>query len=68
MGDDTARSRTFPFPEEAPLPEPARVFYAGCPGCAMERKIENNTGIPYKELVFVGVTSLASGTYIQWPI
>jgi hypothetical protein len=31
----------------------------------MERKVENNTGIPYKELSFVGVTSLASGTYVS---
>ncbi|CAM0874378.1 unnamed protein product [Alopecurus aequalis] len=64
MGDDTTRSRTFPCHDEAP-PPPATVFYEGCPGCAMERKVENNMGIPYKEFFFVGVTSLASALPIS---
>jgi hypothetical protein len=76
--DNTTRSRASPHhgePNEtlpalpappAPVPAPApKVFYEGCPGCAMERKVENNTGIPYKELSFVGVTSIASGTYVS---
>ncbi|KAM0900983.1 hypothetical protein ACQ4PT_020292 [Festuca glaucescens] len=68
--DNTTRSRTFPDHDEAnatpPLPEAAApVYYEGCPGCAMERKVENNTGIPYKEFVFVGVTSLASALPIS---
>jgi hypothetical protein len=70
--DNTTRSRASPHHGEAnvtlPPPPPAaapKVFYEGCPGCAMERKVENNTGIPYKELSFVGVTSLASGTYVS---
>ncbi|PAN15775.2 hypothetical protein PAHAL_3G018600 [Panicum hallii] len=46
--------------EEAPLllPPPA---VEGCPGCAMERRKASSKGrIPYRELFFVGVTSLAS--------
>ena len=51
--------------EEAPLLVPAPAPVAeGCPGCAMERrKASSNGRIPYKELFFVGVTSLASCTY-----
>ncbi|KAM0832066.1 hypothetical protein ACQ4PT_065125 [Festuca glaucescens] len=68
--DNTTRSRTFPNNDEAnatpTLPEDeAPVYYEGCPGCAMERKVENSTGIPYKEFVFVGVTSLASALPIS---
>ena len=51
--------------EKAPLlvQVPAQAV-EGCPGCAMERrKASSNGRIPYKELFFVGVTSLASGTY-----
>jgi hypothetical protein len=36
------------------------VFYDGCPGCAMERKLESSQGIPYKEFFFVGITTIAS--------
>uniref|UniRef100_A0ACD6A3I9 Uncharacterized protein n=1 Tax=Avena sativa TaxID=4498 RepID=A0ACD6A3I9_AVESA len=65
------RCRTFPddHDDEAdatpPPMEAKQVYYEGCPGCAMERKVENNTGIPYKELIFVGVTSLASALPIS---
>ncbi|XBI05265.1 hypothetical protein VPH35_133445 [Triticum aestivum] len=61
MGD-TIRNRTLPLDEStaSPPPPPACVYYAGCPGCAMERKKGNNTGIPYKELFFVGITTLSS--------
>nr|CBX25425.1 hypothetical_protein [Oryza glaberrima] len=47
--------------EEAP-PSPVMrpVFYDGCPGCAMERKLESSQGIPYKEFFFVGITTIAS--------
>ncbi|KAF0889011.1 hypothetical protein E2562_021069 [Oryza meyeriana var. granulata] len=47
--------------EEAP-PSPVMrpAFYDGCPGCAMERKLESSQGIPYKELIFVGITTIAS--------
>ncbi|TKV99128.1 hypothetical protein SEVIR_8G023300v4 [Setaria viridis] len=46
--------------EEAPLLLPAPAV-EGCPGCAMERRKASSKGrIPYKELFFVGVTSLAS--------
>ncbi|KAL6854277.1 hypothetical protein ACP4OV_019180 [Aristida adscensionis] len=48
--------------EEAPLLLPAAVksYHGSCPGCAQERKMEINKGIPYRELFFVGVTTLAS--------
>ncbi|GJN28387.1 hypothetical protein PR202_gb16500 [Eleusine coracana subsp. coracana] len=39
----------------------AKVYYDGCPGCDMERKKESNKGVPYKELLFVGVITLAAG-------
>ncbi|XP_072151534.1 protein ZINC INDUCED FACILITATOR-LIKE 1 isoform X4 [Setaria viridis] len=46
--------------EEAPLLLPAPAV-EGCPGCVMERRKASSKGrIPYKELFFVGVTSLAS--------
>ncbi|EMS64098.1 hypothetical protein TRIUR3_12254 [Triticum urartu] len=67
MGD-TTRNRTFPHGNDnddataPPSPSPPEtVYYEGCPGCAMERKKENNTGTPYKEFFYVGVTTLASG-------
>lgn len=42
---------------------PAKVFYEGCPGCAVERRKETREGVPYKELLFVAVITLAAGTY-----
>ncbi|GJN28388.1 hypothetical protein PR202_gb16501 [Eleusine coracana subsp. coracana] len=59
--DGLARSMAVPC-LEAPLlqlaPAPA---IEGCPWCAMEwRKANSNGRIPYKELFFVGVTTLAS--------
>jgi MFS family permease len=52
--------------EEAP-PSPVMrpVFYDGCPGCAMERKLESSQGIPYKEFFFVGITTIASSLPIS---
>ncbi|CAL4995742.1 unnamed protein product [Urochloa decumbens] len=41
-------------------PAPAKVYYDGCPGCAMDRKMETRKGVPYKELIFVGIISFAS--------
>ncbi|VAI30027.1 unnamed protein product [Triticum turgidum subsp. durum] len=41
-------------------PAPAKVYYDGCPGCAMERRKDSSTGTPYKELFFVGITTFAS--------
>nr|CAB3490831.1 unnamed protein product [Digitaria exilis] len=49
-----------PPPPEPPSPAPAKVYYDGCPGCAMDKKKETHKGIPYKELLFVGITSFAS--------
>ena len=43
-------------------PAPAKVYYDGCPGCAMDRKKETQSGVPYKELLFVATTTFASGT------
>ena len=37
----------------------------GCPGCAQDRRKESSGGrIPCKELLFVGLTTLASCTYV----
>ncbi|KAL6641947.1 hypothetical protein ACP70R_020128 [Stipagrostis hirtigluma subsp. patula] len=44
----------------APAPAPEKVHYDGCPGCAMERRKESCKGVPYKELLFVGITTFAS--------
>ncbi|KAL5203574.1 hypothetical protein ABZP36_008445 [Zizania latifolia] len=49
----------------SPLPAARPVFYSGCPGCAMDRKKESNQGIPYKELFFVGITTVASSLPIS---
>uniref|UniRef100_A0A453KBG1 Major facilitator superfamily (MFS) profile domain-containing protein n=1 Tax=Aegilops tauschii subsp. strangulata TaxID=200361 RepID=A0A453KBG1_AEGTS len=39
----------------------SRHHEAGCPGCALDRRKESSGGrIPYKELFFVGLTTLAS--------
>ncbi|KAL6641946.1 hypothetical protein ACP70R_020127 [Stipagrostis hirtigluma subsp. patula] len=43
----------------APAPA-AKVYYDGCPGCAMDRRKGSSKGIPYKEFLFVGITTLAS--------
>ncbi|KAL6595634.1 hypothetical protein ACP70R_047974 [Stipagrostis hirtigluma subsp. patula] len=52
--------------EESPPSPPATMLYVdGCPGCAMERKKESNKGIPYKELFFVAVTTIASSLPIS---
>ncbi|KAK3136056.1 hypothetical protein QOZ80_5BG0427450 [Eleusine coracana subsp. coracana] len=58
MGGDS----TPPRPASAPA---AKVYYDGCPGCAMERKKESNEGAPYKELLFVGVITLAAALPIS---
>uniref|UniRef100_A0ACD5Y4I1 Uncharacterized protein n=1 Tax=Avena sativa TaxID=4498 RepID=A0ACD5Y4I1_AVESA len=44
----------------APAPAPAKTYYDGCPGCAIERRKESSTGIPYRELSFVGITTFVS--------
>ncbi|KAF8706467.1 hypothetical protein HU200_030740 [Digitaria exilis] len=51
-------------PPQPPSPAPAKVYYDGCPGCAMDKKKETHKGVPYKELLFVGITSFASGTCV----
>uniref|UniRef100_A0A0E0MJB5 Major facilitator superfamily (MFS) profile domain-containing protein n=1 Tax=Oryza punctata TaxID=4537 RepID=A0A0E0MJB5_ORYPU len=52
--------------EEAPPSSVTRpVFYDGCPGCAMERKLESSQGVPYKEFFFVGITTIASSLPIS---
>jgi hypothetical protein len=56
MGDKT------PAPPLPLPPAPAKVYYDGCPGCAMDRKKETQSGVPYKELLFVATTTFASGT------
>jgi hypothetical protein len=49
--------------EEAPPTPPATSLYVdGCPGCAIERRKESSKAIPYKELFFVAITTIASGT------
>ena len=42
-------------------PPLAKVYYDGCPGCAMDSKKESRKGVPYKELLFVAITTIASG-------
>jgi hypothetical protein len=44
----------------APVPVPAKTYHDGCPGCAIERRKESSTGIPYRELSFVGITTFVS--------
>ncbi|KAM0843220.1 hypothetical protein ACQ4PT_057857 [Festuca glaucescens] len=44
----------------APAPAPAKTYYDGCPGCAIDRRKESSTGIPYRELSFVGITTFVS--------
>ncbi|TVU30726.1 hypothetical protein EJB05_22361, partial [Eragrostis curvula] len=54
--------------EKAPLLLPAagKGHHDGCPGCAQERKLQMNKGIPYREFFFVGVTTLASSLPITF--
>ncbi|TVU50729.1 hypothetical protein EJB05_02125 [Eragrostis curvula] len=54
-----------PAPPQSPPSAPVKVYYDGCPGCAMERKKDSHKGVPYKELIFVGVTTLASSLPIS---
>ncbi|KAL6905685.1 hypothetical protein ACP4OV_003286 [Aristida adscensionis] len=50
----------------SPAPAPAmRLYVDGCPGCDMERKKESNKGVPYKELFFVAITTIASSLPIS---
>jgi hypothetical protein len=44
----------------SPAPVPAKTYHDGCPGCAIERRKESSTGIPYRELSFVGITTFVS--------
>jgi len=47
-------------PSPVPVPVPAKTYYDGCPGCAIERRKESSTGIPYRELSFVAITAFVS--------
>nr|CBX25335.1 hypothetical_protein [Oryza brachyantha] len=49
--------------EPEPPPE-AKVYHDGCPGCAIEQRKEEHTGIPYNEFLFVAITTLASSSYM----
>ncbi|KAG0520638.1 hypothetical protein BDA96_08G091200 [Sorghum bicolor] len=51
--------------EASPTTPPAPLYLDGCPGCAMERKKASSKGIPYKELFFVAVTTIASALPIS---
>ncbi|CAD6258413.1 unnamed protein product [Miscanthus lutarioriparius] len=53
MGEQSPASPLPPAPA-------AKVYYDGCPGCAMDRKKETHAGVPYKELLFVATTTFAS--------
>uniref|UniRef100_A0A0E0MJB6 Uncharacterized protein n=1 Tax=Oryza punctata TaxID=4537 RepID=A0A0E0MJB6_ORYPU len=46
-------------------PPAAKVYYEGCPGCAIEQRKEEHKGIPYKEFLFVAITTLASSLPIS---
>nr|CBX25238.1 hypothetical_protein [Oryza brachyantha] len=49
-----------------PEPPPAaKVYHDGCPGCAIEQRKEEHRGIPYKEFLFVAITTLASSLPIS---
>ncbi|XP_006663795.1 protein ZINC INDUCED FACILITATOR-LIKE 1 isoform X2 [Oryza brachyantha] len=50
--------------EPEPPPE-AKVYHDGCPGCAIEQRKEEHTGIPYNEFLFVAITTLASSLPIS---
>lgn len=51
--------------EEAAPAGTNKVYYDGCPGCAMDRRKESRAGVPYKELLFVAAATFASGTYVR---
>ncbi|KAF2909362.1 protein ZINC INDUCED FACILITATOR-LIKE 1 isoform X5 [Oryza sativa Japonica Group] len=46
-------------------PPATKVYHDGCPGCAMEQRKEEHKGIPYKEFLFVAITTLASSLPIS---
>uniref|UniRef100_A0A0E0IXV7 Major facilitator superfamily (MFS) profile domain-containing protein n=1 Tax=Oryza nivara TaxID=4536 RepID=A0A0E0IXV7_ORYNI len=46
-------------------PPATKVYHDGCPGCAMERRKEEHKGIPYREFLFVAITTLASSLPIS---
>lgn len=39
-----------------------KMHVENCPGCRMDRKKEENRGIPYKEFLYVWIVSLCTGT------
>ncbi|TVT99581.1 hypothetical protein EJB05_55009, partial [Eragrostis curvula] len=52
--------------EAPPSSPPATMLYVdGCPGCAMERRKQMSKRIPYKELFFVAITSIATALPIS---
>ncbi|CAM0950351.1 unnamed protein product [Alopecurus aequalis] len=58
MGDEEKGAASLAAPL---LPAAGYYHEAGCPGCAQDRRKESSGGrIPYKELFFVGLTTLAS--------
>uniref|UniRef100_A0A0E0F292 Major facilitator superfamily (MFS) profile domain-containing protein n=1 Tax=Oryza meridionalis TaxID=40149 RepID=A0A0E0F292_9ORYZ len=46
-------------------PPATKVYHDGCPGCAMEQRKEELKGIPYREFLFVAITTLASSLPIS---
>ncbi|KAF2906532.1 protein ZINC INDUCED FACILITATOR-LIKE 1 isoform X4 [Oryza sativa Japonica Group] len=46
-------------------PPATKVYHDGCPGCAMEQRKEEHKGIPYREFLFVAITTLASSLPIS---
>uniref|UniRef100_A0A453KB45 Major facilitator superfamily (MFS) profile domain-containing protein n=1 Tax=Aegilops tauschii subsp. strangulata TaxID=200361 RepID=A0A453KB45_AEGTS len=61
MGDEERGAAAAPLLLPASPSSASRHHEAGCPGCALDRRKESSGGrIPYKELFFVGLTTLAS--------
>ncbi|XP_020101475.1 probable peptide/nitrate transporter At3g43790 isoform X1 [Ananas comosus] len=54
MGDSTSR-----------VPLLNKVYYAKCPGCAMDKRKESHTGIPYKEFLYVWIVTLCTALPIS---
>lgn len=63
MGDEERGAAAAPLLLPASPSAASSHHEAGCPGCAQDRRKESCGGrIPYKELFFVGLTTLASCT------
>ncbi|XP_020254685.1 protein ZINC INDUCED FACILITATOR-LIKE 1-like isoform X2 [Asparagus officinalis] len=51
--------------DESKVPLLEKVYFENCPGCRIDKKKDESSGLPYKEFFFVWITTLATGLPIS---